>query len=266
MSDVRPMEWIDTHAHLNDERFDGRIAEIIDSAGTAGVVQTLVIGIDLPSSEKALRLAEDHRELFAVVGFQPNSLMECDPTDFAAIESMVANPRVVAVGETGLDRYWDRTPFNVQQEFFVRHLDLARSAGKPVVIHCREAEFDVLTVLRGFAEKTGEVISGVMHSYTGSKELIPEFLKLGLHISFAGMVTFKKNDALREAARLVPDERILIETDSPYLAPEPHRGKPNQPAWVVHTGIRIASARGDSAGHFAGVTTTNARRLFRLSS
>jgi TatD DNase family protein len=259
-----PLEWIDTHSHLNDERFDGGIAEVIEGARKAGVVQTLVIGIDRPSSEKAVRLANEHQELFAVVGLQPNSLMECEPADFVAVEEMVADPRVVAVGETGLDRYWDKTPFDVQEEFFVRHLELARSAGKPVVIHCREAESDVLHVLRGFAERTGAPINGVMHSYTWSKEMMPEFLKLGMNISFAGMVTFKKNDGLREAAKLVPDDRILIETDSPYLSPEPFRGKLNQPAWVVHTGIRLAAARGVSAEHFAAMTTANARRLFGL--
>ena len=264
MIEREPMEWIDTHAHLNDERFDGRVGDVVETARKAGVVQTLVIGIDRPSSEKAVQLANDHRELFAVIGLQPNSLMECGAEDFAAIENLVADPRVVAVGETGLDRYWDKTPFDVQQDFFGRHLELARAIEKPVVIHCREAEFDVLHVLRGFAERKGELINGVMHSYTGSKELVPEFLKLGLHISFAGMVTFKKNDELREAAKLVPDDRILIETDSPYLAPEPFRGKPNQPAWVVHTGIRLAAVRGVSAEQFAAMTTANARRLFDL--
>jgi TatD DNase family protein len=258
------MEWIDTHAHLNDERFDGRIPEVIETARKAGVVQTLVIGIDRASSAKAVRLAEEHAELFAVVGLQPNSLMECAPDDFAAIEAMVEHPRVAAVGETGLDRYWKDVPFEVQEAFFVRHLALARAIRKPVVIHCREAEADVLRVLRAFGDRTGAPIEGVMHSYTGSKELVPEFLKLGLHLSFAGMVTFKKNDALREAAMAVPEDRILVETDSPYLAPEPNRGKPNQPAWVVHTGIKLAAARGVSAERFAAATTRNARRLFRL--
>jgi len=264
MNKSETMEWIDTHAHLNDERFDGRIDEVVESARKAGVVQTLVIGIDRLSSEKALRLANDHAELFAVVGLQPNSLAECGPNDFATVERMSVDPRVVAVGETGLDRYWDRAPFDIQEEYFVRHLELAEAICKPVVIHCREAEQDMLRVLRGLADRTGDLINGVMHSYTGSKELVPEFLKLGMHISFAGMVTFKKNDELREAARLVPDDRILIETDSPYLSPEPFRGKPNQPAWVVHTGVRLAVARGVSAEHFAAVSTVNARRLFGL--
>jgi len=261
-----PLEWIDTHAHLNDDRFDGRIAEVIDAAKKAGVVQALVIGIDKPSSEKAIRLAEEHSELFAVVGLQPNSLMECGPEDFAAVEAMVATPRTVAVGETGLDRYWKDTPFEMQEEYFVRHLELARAVGKPVVIHCREAEADVLRVLRAFVEKTGAPVRGVMHSFTGTAELTPSFLELGLHISFAGMVTFKKNDALRDAAKVVPNDRILIETDSPYLAPEPFRGKPNQPAWVVHTGIKLASVRGVAAVQFAAATTANATRLFGLPS
>jgi TatD DNase family protein len=259
-------DWVDTHAHLNDERFDGRIAETIAAARKAGVNQTLVIGIDLPSSEKAVRLAEEHEELFAVVGLQPNSLAECGPGDFEAIEKMIGHPKVVAVGETGLDRYWDRAPFDLQEEFFVRHLALARASRLPVVIHCREAEDDTLRVLRSFAERTGGPIAGVMHSYTGTAENVPAFLELGLHISFAGMVTFKKNDALREAAKTVPADRIFVETDSPYLAPEPHRGKSNHPAWVVHTGVCLAAARGVSAEAFAKETTANARRLFRLTA
>jgi TatD DNase family protein len=261
-----PIEWVDTHAHLNDDRFDGRIREVVDAAKNAGVMQTLVIGIDLPSSEKAVRIANEHSELFAVVGLQPNSLMECGPDDLSAVERLVSDQRVVAVGETGLDRYWDETPFEMQEDYFVRHLALAKAVAKPVVIHCREAEADTLRVLRTFAERTDAPIRGVMHSYTGGKDLVAEFLKLGLHISFAGMATFKKNDEMRETAKVVPDDRILIETDSPYLAPEPNRGKLNQPAWVVHTGVRLAATRGVSAEHFARMTTANARRLFGLES
>jgi TatD DNase family protein len=258
------IEWVDTHAHLNDERFDGRIPETIAAAKEAGVKQTLVIGIDLPSSEMALQLAQEHEELFAVVGLQPNSLTECQPGDFAVIKGMIGKPKVVAVGETGLDRYWDRTPLAMQEEFFVRHLELALASRLPVVIHCRESEDDVLRVLRGFAKRTGQPIAGVMHSYTGKADNVAAFVELGLHLSFAGMVTFKTNGDLREATKRVPDDRILIETDSPYLAPEPHRGKSNHPAWVVHTGICLAATRGVSAEAFAAQTTKNARKLFGL--
>jgi TatD DNase family protein len=258
------MDWIDTHAHLNDKLFDGRVAEVVRQAAAAGVSQILVVGIDLASSRRAVELAAEHQALFAVVGLQPNGLTEAAPGDFDEIARLARSPKVVAVGETGVDRYWDRTPMDVQQDFFRRHLQLARALDMPVVIHCRDAEWDAVETLRDFHAE-GRPIAGVMHSYTGGREACAEFLRMGLYVSFAGMATYKKNDDLRATAATVPLDRLLVETDSPYLAPEPHRGKfPNTPANAIHTGACLAMVHRVSTADLAAHTAANARRLFRL--
>lgn len=255
--------WIDTHAHLNDESFDDKIDLTLEQAAAARVEQILVIGIDAKSSARAVELAERHSQLFAVVGIQPNSLGELAEGDWDRIVALAGGTRVVAIGETGLDRYWDFAPIELQREYFFKHLAFAEASQKPVVIHCREAEADVVEVLAEYSRRTGRAITGVMHSYTGDDDTAQRCLELGLHISFAGMVTFKKNDALREVAARVPLDRLLVETDSPYLSPEPKRGKPNQPAHVVHTGARLAEVHGVPVDALAEATTKNARRLFR---
>ncbi|QDU60745.1 putative deoxyribonuclease YcfH [Planctomycetes bacterium Pan216] len=258
------MAWIDTHAHLNDEHFADRLGETLARATDAELEAVLVVGIDGPTSRRALELALEHPLLWAVVGIQPNSLGREVTDDWRDVRTMIESPRAVALGETGLDRYWDEAPIEVQREHFVRHLDLAHELGKPVVIHCREAEADVVAVLTEQAEKTGQPIAGVMHSFAGDRETAQACLKLGLHISFAGMVTFKKSNPLREVAAEVPLDRLLVETDSPYLTPEPHRGKRNEPANVVHTGACLAKVHGIEPSAIAAATTQNAKRLFGL--
>jgi TatD DNase family protein len=172
-------------------------------------------------------------------------------------------PRVVALGETGLDRYWDFAPFALQQDYFDRHLQLAQARDLPVVIHMRDCAEDLLPMLVE-ARRRGP-LRGVLHSFTGDAETARQCLELGLYVSFAGMVTFKKSQALREVARTIPRDRILIETDSPYLAPEPQRGRrPNEPAWLVHTATRLAEVCDTDLASFAGWTSANAARLFRF--
>jgi TatD DNase family protein len=176
---------------------------------------------------------------------------------------MLDNPDVVALGETGLDRYWDYTPLEMQQDYFDRHLRASQQHDLPFVVHMRDCEQDVLEMLRE-ARRRGP-LRGVMHSYTGSAETARECLQLGLHISFAGMVTFRKSDELREVAAGIPSDRIVVETDAPYLSPEPLRGKrPNEPARVAHTAACLAELRGVSPEAFAEQTCANAERLFRL--
>lgn len=260
------MEWIDTHAHLNDERFAERVDSILQQAHAVGVSQTLVIGIDLETSRSAVALAAEHLSLYAVVGIQPNSLDRVQPDDWDQILRLAREPKVVGIGESGLDQYWDFAPIQLQREYFFRHLQLSHELELPIVIHCRDAEQEVVEVLEQFAGDQGGPISGVMHSFTGSTETAKRCLELGLHISFAGMVTFKKNETLRETAATVPLDRILVETDSPYLAPHPLRGKENQPAYVVHTGACLAQVHGVDVEEFARITTQNACRLFHLPS
>jgi TatD DNase family protein len=259
-----PPELIDTHAHLDDPRFADDLPAVLDRAAAAGVTRVLTVGIDLATSRAALALAARHPDrLAAVVGIQPNHVAEAGPEDFEEVARLAADPLASAVGETGLDRYWDRAPFDLQEESFVRHLGLARRLGKPVVIHCRDAGPDVVRVLRAEFDRYGPV-RGVMHSFTGDAETARACLDLGLHLSFAGMLTYKTAADLREVARLVPPGRLLVETDSPYLAPVPVRGRRNEPAFVAHTAACLAGLLGLSAEELAEQTTRNARELFGL--
>ncbi len=211
-----------------------------------------------------MELSAEHPGVFAAVGIQPNYAAQAKPGDWQQIVTLAARPKVVAIGETGLDRHWDYTPFGVQQDYFDRHLRLAQARGLPFVVHTRESDADVLAMLHEAARRGP--LTGVMHSFTGSADTAAECVALGLYISFAGMVTFKKSDALRVVAASIPADRILVETDSPYLAPHPMRGKRNEPANIVHTAACLAAARGQSDIEFAAQATANARRLFRLPS
>jgi TatD DNase family protein len=258
------MTLIDTHAHLDDDRFAADLPAVLDRAAAAGVARAITVGIDAATSRAAVALARRFpARLSAAVGIQPNHVAEVSPGDWDEIERLVAEPGVCAVGETGLDRYWDRAPFPVQEEYFDRHLDLARRAGKPVVIHCREAEADVVRVLTDDYERNGPV-KGVMHSFTGDAGTAAACLALGLHVSFAGMVTYKSAGELRAVAATVPLDRLLVETDSPYLAPVPVRGRRNEPAFVAHTAACIAGVLGVSVERLAEATTRNARDLFLM--
>jgi TatD DNase family protein len=194
----------------------------------------------------------------------PNWLTQ-EPADaWDAVRRWAAHPAVVAVGETGLDRYRDRTPFPLQEEFFARHLELARSEGLPVIIHCRQADADVLRMLRADFDRHGPV-RGVVHSFAGPAETAEAALAMGLHLSFSGTLTYKDGEELRRVAASAPADRILVETDSPYLTPVPLRGKQrrNEPAFVVHTAACLALQRGLPPGELAELTTRNARELFR---
>lgn len=256
------MTLFDTHSHLDEPAFDGDRAEVIARAREAGVGGMLTIGTTCLSSLAAVDLAMAEPDVFAAVGIQPNYVAQEQTGDWDKIVALADHPRVIAIGETGLDRYWDYTPFEQQIEAFDRHLDLARAVDKPFIVHCREAEADVIAQLRRASE--AGPLQGIMHSFCGDQAAAEACLELGLMISFAGMVTFKRNDALREIAKQVPADRILVETDAPYLAPMPHRGKRNEPAYVGHTAAMIAELRGMSVEEFAALTTQNARRLFGL--
>ncbi|QGJ70548.1 D-aminoacyl-tRNA deacylase [Planctomycetales bacterium 10988] len=254
---------VDTHTHLNSKEFNESVAEVVGRAVAEGVRQMLVVGIDRASSERAVEIASQYAEVFAVVGIQPNSAHQATEADWKTILEMAAHPKSVALGETGLDRYWDHCPFDVQQRWFQLHLEQAAKSEMPFVVHCREAEADVLAMLKEAGKS--QQLRGIMHSYAGDMETALVCVELGMHVSFAGMVTFKKSDALREVAAAIPADRLLIETDCPYLSPEPKRGKfPNEPARVRHTLDCLAVVRGVSSEELAQQTTQNARRLLGL--
>jgi TatD DNase family protein len=257
-------ELIDTHAHLDDERFDADRPAVLQRAAAAGVSRVVVVATTAATSRICVDLAARHEPLFATVGIQPNHVAEAAPNDWDEVVRLVTSHKVVALGETGLDRYWDRAPFPQQEDHFARHLELARRHNLAVVIHCREAEADVVRMLRADFDKHGAV-RGVMHSFTGDLATARACLAMGLFISFAGMVTYKNAQPLRDIAKEVPAERLLVETDSPYLAPVPVRGKRNEPAFVAHTAALLAEVRDVPPAGFAEQTTRNARRLFALA-
>ena len=259
------MPLFDTHAHLDQEEFNADRAAVIRRAVAAGVERILCVGVDAESSAAAVQLAEEYTQVFAGVGIHPNSTAAAAPGDWERILMLLDHPRVAALGETGLDRYWDAAPLELQREYFLRHLQLSRERSLPVVIHCRDAWDDLLPLLR--AASAEGPLRGIMHAMSGDAATAAECVALGLHISFAGNVTYKnkKFEPLRAAAAVVPAERLLVETDSPYLTPEPLRGKQqrNEPANVLHTAAFLARLRGVPSEEFDEQTTENARRLFK---
>lgn len=256
------MFLIDTHAHLDEQSFHVDLDEVLERAKQAGVDAIFTIGISAATSQAAVELAQKYPQLYAVVGVQPNYVTEMQPGDFESIVALSGLDCVVGIGETGLDRYWDYAPIELQREWFERHLELSQSTAKPFIVHCREAEEDVVSVLRSFAGSN--TLNGVMHSFCGDLKTAEACLEMGMHLSFAGMVTFKKNNDLREVVKTVPLDRVLVETDSPYLAPVPLRGKRNEPANVVHTAKCIADLHGLTLDELAQVVTENTKRLFSL--
>ncbi len=254
---------IDTHAHLDDERFAGDLDAVLERARAAGVEQVITIATSAPTSQTSIELARHWPMLRATVGIQPNHVAEAAPCAWDEVVRLANDPIVVALGETGLDRHWDNTPFAQQEEFFARHLDLARARNLPVVIHCRKAEADVVRMLRADHERHGPV-RAVMHSFTGDLATAQACLEMGLYISFAGMLTYKNADDLRAVAARMPLDRVLVETDSPYLAPVPVRGQRNEPAHVVHTAACLARLLGIGPDALADAVTANARRLFAI--
>ncbi|MEQ8789080.1 MAG: TatD family hydrolase [Pirellulaceae bacterium] len=259
------MRLFDTHAHLDDEQFDDQREQVIERAHEAGVEQIVAVGTTAASSRVCVDLAAKFEGVFAAVGIQPNYCAEAQPGDWEQITALVERPKVVALGETGLDRYWDYAPFELQQDYFDRHLRLSQQRDLAFIVHMRDCGDDIVAMLEE-ARQRGP-LRGVMHSFTGDESLARRCLDLGLYISFAGMLTFKKSQDLRDVAATIPDDRLLIETDSPYLSPHPMRGtRPNEPALLVHTAECLARLRGIPTERLAQRTTQNARRLFKMDA
>jgi len=248
---------VDSHCHLDDPKFDEDREQTIERALAAGVTRMLAIGTadGPPDLEVAIRLAERYPFIYATVGVHPHDASKANEDTFARLRDLAAHPKVIAIGEIGLDYHYDFSPRDVQRAVFDRQLGIAAEAKKPIVIHTREAWEDTL------AQVTNLPHGGIMHCFTGDAEQACTALARGFHISFGGVVTFPKAESLREAARIVPDDRILVETDCPYLAPVPHRGKRNEPAFVVDTARRLADVRGTAPETIAELTTRNFERL-----
>lgn len=255
------MNLTDSHCHLDDRQFEQDRERVIERALQAGVRRMLAIGTGdgPPDLEAAIRLAERYPPILASVGIHPHDAAKAAPSDFDHLRALVRHPKVVAVGEIGLDYHYDFSPRERQREVFLEQLRLAAEFGKPVIIHTREAWEDTMAVLEQHARPAN--LKGVMHCFSGGPEEARRALNLGFFLSFAGVITFPKAVRVREAARSAPLERLLVETDAPYLAPVPYRGKRNEPAWVVETARRLAELRGEPLERLAAETSRNFERL-----
>ena len=257
--------YIDTHAHLNYEHKYGDKAALLAEIAAAGVDTVINVGWNFDSSALAAKMAEnestDGPALYFAAGFHPSNLADFRAGDFERIAALLSSPKGVAVGEIGLDYHYDGTDERAQKRAFCEQLELAHSLGLPFIIHSRDAAADTLQILKDNRAKLSH--SGVMHCFSGSPETAKEYLKLGLYISFAGPVTFKNARRLDEVAKIVPADRILAETDSPYLAPEPLRGTLNTPKNVAHVYEKLASLRGEPLGDLAAQIRKNAYALFQ---
>ena len=253
---------VDTHAHLHFPELAADLDAVLERARAAGVVGMVTIGTDRETNPAAVALAERREGIYATVGIHPHDAGDATEADFEAMERLArGSARVVALGEMGLDFFRNLSPRDAQERVLRRQLELARRLGKPVVIHCRDAHPEALAILAG--ERVGEV-GGVMHCFSADVEVARRCLDLGLYISLAGPVTYKNARALPDVARAVPADRLVLETDCPFLPPHPHRGQRNEPAWVAITAARVADLRGVTLEALGERTTENARRLFRL--
>jgi TatD DNase family protein len=265
------MQLTDTHCHLDYNKFDADRAEVIQRATDAGLVRILVPGLDHTSSEAAVRLAESTPSIYAAVGFHPTDLDKFSESAFQKIKDLARHPKVVAIGEIGLDYYWvkEEDKRAIQRETLKRQLQFAAEIKKPVVIHMREendewtgaASRDLLEILAEWRSKLPNQ-PGVLHSFNGNLEIAQRALALNFYIGVTGPVTYKNAEKKREIIRQLPLDKILIETDAPFLAPVPHRGKRNEPAYVLHIADKIAEIHSKSPAEIAAITTSNAARLF----
>jgi len=251
----------DTHAHFNDAQFDDDRIDAIERAKKNGVEYILTVSSDVASSVENVALSQNHDIFYAAVGVHPHNVIDLNNNIISALTDFSSYPKVVAIGEIGLDYFYDNSPREAQKIWFSKQISLARNVKLPIIVHDRDAHEDTMNILK--SEKASEV-GGVLHCYSGSVEMARELLNMGFMISFAGPVTFKNANKLLEVVKYVPDDMLLIETDCPYLAPEPYRGKRNESAYVKFTAEKIAKLRGKSFDYIAEKTTSNAKRLFRI--
>ncbi len=258
---------VDSHCHVAEPEFDADREAVLARAAASGVVLLVCVGATGPVEKNAPTVAlagrQEPVEIVATVGVHPHDAVTADDAAFARLERLAATKGVVGLGETGLDFHYNHSPRPAQVEAFARTIALARTVSLPLVVHVREAHREAADILR--QERAGEV-GGVIHCFTGDRHDATRYLDLGFHLSVAGIVTFKTADTLRDAVRTIPPDRLLIETDAPYLAPVPHRGRRNEPAWVRRVAEEIATVRGESLAAVAHATTANARRLFRIAT
>jgi TatD DNase family protein len=251
----------DTHVHLNADQFSEDLVQVIERAQDEGVEKMVVVGFDRPTINKAMELVEGYEFLYAAIGWHPVDAIDMTEEDLNWIEELSSHPKVVAIGETGLDYHWDKSPKDIQQEVFRKQIRLAKKVKLPIVIHNREATQDIVDILQ---EEDAKEVGGIMHCFSGSPETARVCLDMNFLISLGGPVTFKNAKKPKEVAEEVPLDKLLIETDCPYLAPHPYRGKRNEPSYVKLVAEQIAELKGISYEEVAEKTTQNAKKIFGI--
>ena len=251
----------DTHAHYYDQQYDEDREETLERAREKGVGLILTASSDVASSIESVTLAQNHDMIYAAVGVHPHNVIDLNNNIISALTDFASYPKVVAIGEIGLDYFYDNSPREAQKIWFAKQISLARNVKKPIIVHDRDAHEDTLDILKS---ENAKEVGGVLHCFTGSIEMARELMGLGFMISIAGPVTFKNANRLLDVVKFVPEDMLLIETDSPYLAPEPHRGKRNESAYVKLIAEKIAKIKGKSLDYIADITTSNAKRLFGI--
>ncbi|MEK4563135.1 TatD family hydrolase [Alkalihalobacillus sp. FSL R5-0424] len=251
----------DTHVHLNADQFEDDLEQVLERANEAGVENMVVVGFDEKTIKKAMELVETYDYLYAAVGWHPVDAIDMTEEHLIWLEELAAHPKVVAIGEMGLDYHWDKSPKDVQKDVFRKQIHLAKKVKLPIIIHNRDADQDIVEILE--AEGADEV-GGIMHCFGGSVEIADRCLKMNFYISLGGPVTFKNARRPKEVAKHVPADKLLIETDCPYLAPHPNRGKRNEPAYVKLVAQEIAALRETTYEELAQQTTENAKTLFKI--
>ena len=251
----------DTHVHLNAEQFNEDLQEVIDRAIAEGVTNMVVVGFDEITIKKAIELAENHDFLYASVGWHPVDAVDMTQEHLDWLKELASHPKVVALGEMGLDYYWDKSPKDIQKEVFRKQIRLAKEVNLPIIIHNRDATADIVEILK--EENAGEV-GGIMHCFSGSVETALECVEMNFYISLGGPVTFKNAKKPKEVAEAIPLDRLLVETDCPYLTPHPYRGKRNEPAYVKLVAQQIAELKGLTFEEVADETAKNTKKLFGI--
>ncbi|MED3908310.1 TatD family hydrolase [Peribacillus simplex] len=252
----------DTHVHVNAEQFNEDLEDVIERAKEAGVNNMVVVGFDRPTIIRAMELIEAYDFMYAAVGWHPVDAIDMTEEDLQWIEELSNHPKVVAIGEMGLDYHWDKSPKEVQMEVFRKQIRLAKKVGLPIIIHNREATSDIVHILK---EEEASRVGGIMHCFSGSAETALECINMNFYISLGGPVTFKNAKKPKEVAAAVPLDRLLIETDCPYLAPHPYRGKRNEPSYVKLVAEQIAEIKQLTIEEVSQATTENAKKLFGIN-
>ncbi|ATL38050.1 TatD family hydrolase [Bacillus velezensis] len=252
----------DTHAHLNAEQFDTDLEEVIARAKAEEVERIVVVGFDKPTITRAMELIEEYDFIYVAIGWHPVDAIDMTEEDLSWIKELSSHEKVVAIGEMGLDYHWDKSPKDVQKEVFRKQIALAKEVNLPIIIHNRDATEDVVTILK---EEGAEEVGGIMHCFTGSAEVARQCMDMNFYISFGGPVTFKNAKKPKEVAKEIPNDRLLIETDCPFLTPHPFRGKRNEPSYVKYVAEQLAELKGLTYEEIASITTENAKRLFRMN-